>query len=209
MNMQNRTRILLVDDHALLRHGLSAVLSLQKDFDVVGEAADGTEAIRLAARLRPDIVIMDLAMPKTDGVEATRLIKSQVPETKVMILTSFGMSADVSYALEAGASGAIVKDSTDRQLIAAIRGVLAGKTVLSPEIRNMLDNEPPPPELTQRQLDILHSVARGLTNKDIAMQFGLAPSGVKTHLEAILAKLGAATRAEAVAIALRKHLLKI
>jgi len=209
MNTQNKARILLVDDHALLRHGLSAILSLQKDFEVVGEAADGQEAVKQATKLRPDIVIMDLAMPKTDGVEATQHIKELLPDTKVMILTSFGMSADVSHALDAGASGAIVKDTTDRQLIAAIRNVLAGKTVLSPEIKHMLDNEPPPPELTKRQLDILHSVSRGLSNKDIAMEFGLAPSGVKTHLEAILSKLGAATRAEAVAIALRKHLLKI
>lgn len=209
MSTSNKTRILLVDDHALLRHGLSAVLSLQKDFDVVGEASDGSEAVRLVGKTKPDIVIMDLAMPKTDGVEATRDIKAQHPDVKVMILTSFGMSADVSHALEAGASGAIVKDTADRQLIAAIRGVLAGKTMLSPEIKNMLDNEPPLPKLTQRQLDILHSISRGLTNKDIAAEFGLAPSGVKTHLEAILSKLGAATRAEAVAIALRKHLLKI
>ena len=209
MNESEKTRILLVDDHALLRHGLSAVLSLQKDFAVVGEATDGAEAVKLAARLHPDIVIMDLAMPKTDGVEATRLIRENLPDTKVMILTSFGMSADVSRALDAGASGAIVKDSTDRQLVSSIRGVLAGKTVLSPEIRNMINNEPKPPELTKRQLDILHSISRGLTNKDIATQYGLAPSGVKTHLEAILSKLGAATRAEAVAIALRKHLLKI
>lgn len=208
MNTPSKSRILLVDDHALLRRGLSAVLSLQKDFEVIGEAADGTEAVRLASKLRPDIVIMDLAMPKTDGVEATRLIRGSVPGAKVMILTSFGMSADVSRALGAGASGAIVKDTSDRQLIAAIRGVLAGKTVLSPEIKNMLDNEPTPPELTQRQLDILQSVARGLTNRDIATQFGLAPSGVKTHLEAILSKLGAATRAEAVAIALSKRLLR-
>ena len=208
MTQHTSTRILLVDDHALLRHGLSAVLSLQSDFEVVGEASDGQEAVRLANKLQPDIVIMDLAMPKMDGVEATRLVKQSSPETKVVILTSFGTSADVSRALAAGASGAIVKDTPDRQLITAIRGVLAGKTVLSPEIRNMLENEPPP-ELTQRQLDILYSISRGLTNKDIATQLGLAPSGVKTHIEAILAKLGAATRAEAVAIALRKHMLKI
>jgi len=209
MNTMQRKHIVLVDDHALLRHGLAALLSLEPDFEIVGEAADGAEAVKTVCKLHPDLVIMDLAMPKTDGVEATRLIKSQTPNTKVMILTSFGMSADVSHALDAGASGAIVKDTADRQLIAAIRNILAGRTVLSPEIKNMIANEPPPPELTQRQLDILHSVSRGLTNKDIATQFGLAPSGVKTHLEAILAKLGAATRAEAVAIALRKHLLKI
>ena len=131
-----KTRILLVDDHALLRHGLSAVLSLQKDFEIVGEAADGQEAVRQAAKLQPDIVIMDLAMPKMDGAEATRLIKQQYPDIRIVILTSFGTSADVSRALAAGASGAIMKDAPDRQLIAALRGVLSGKTILSPEIRN-------------------------------------------------------------------------
>lgn len=209
MSRSEKIRILLVDDHALLRHGLSAVLSLQKDFEVVGEAGDGHEAVKRASQLRPDVIIMDLAMPRINGVEATRLIKAELPDTKVMILTTFGMSADVSRALEAGASGAIVKDTADRQLVAAIRGVFAGRTILSPEIRHMLDNEPQPPELTERQLDILLSISRGLTNKDIATQFGLSPSGVKTHLEAILSKLGAATRAEAVGIAMRKQLLKL
>ncbi len=209
MTRSEKIRILLVDDHALLRHGLSAVLSLQKDFEVVGEAGDGHEAVKRASQLRPDVIIMDLAMPRINGVEATKLIKAELPDTKVMILTTFGMSADVSRALEAGASGAIVKDTADRQLVAAIRGVFAGRTILSPEIRHMLDNEPQPPELTERQLDILLSISRGLTNKDIATQFGLSPSGVKTHLEAILSKLGAATRAEAVGIAMRKQLLKL
>jgi DNA-binding NarL/FixJ family response regulator len=209
MTRSEKIRILLVDDHALLRHGLSAVLSLQKDFEVVGEAGDGHEAVKRASQLRPDVIIMDLAMPRINGAEATKLIKAELPDTKVMILTTFGMSADVSRALEAGASGAIVKDTADRQLVAAIRGVFAGRTILSPEIRHMLDNEPQPPELTERQLDILLSISRGLTNKDIATQFGLSPSGVKTHLEAILSKLGAATRAEAVGIAMRKQLLKL
>jgi DNA-binding NarL/FixJ family response regulator len=209
MTRSEKIRILLVDDHALLRHGLSAVLSLQKDFEVVGEAGDGHEAVKRASQLRPDVIIMDLAMPRINGAEATKLIKAELPDTKVMILTTFGMSADVSRALEAGASGAIVKDTAEKQLVAAIRGVFAGRTILSPEIRHMLDNEPQPPELTERQLDILLSISRGLTNKDIATQFGLSPSGVKTHLEAILAKLGAATRAEAVGIAMRKQLLKL
>ena len=209
MTRSEKIRILLVDDHALLRHGLSAVLSLQKDFEVVGEAGDGQEAVKRASQLRPDVIIMDLAMPRINGAEATKLIKAELPDTKVMILTTFGMSADVSRALEAGASGAIVKDTADRQLVAAIRGVFAGRTILSPEIRHMLDNEPQPPELTERQLDILLSISRGLTNQDIATQFGLSPSGVKTHLEAILSKLGAATRAEAVGIAMRKQLLKL
>ena len=201
--------ILLVDDHALLRHGLAAILSYQKDLEVVGEASNGKDAVHLAARLQPELVIMDLMMPVIDGVEATRQITEATPNVKVLILTSFGTSADVSRALDAGAAGAIMKDSRDEELLAAIHDTLAGRKVLSPDIAHMLKNEPPPPELTDRQLEILQSLTSGLSNKDIAEQLGLRPSGVKVHLKAIFAKLGAATRAEAVAIALRKHLLKI
>ena len=203
-----KSRILLVDDHALLRHGLALILGYQKDVTVVGEAENGKTAIALAEKTSPDLVIMDLMMPVMDGVEATKLIKEKSPETKILILTTFGTSADVARAVSAGASGAIMKDTPDEKLLRAIRQVLAGRTFFSPEIEHMIKNEPPPPELTERQAEILHSLMRGLTNRDIAKQFGLKPSGVRVHLDAILWKLGAATRTEAVAIALRKHLLK-
>ena len=203
-----KSRILIVDDHALLRHGLKSIIQYQKDMEVAGEAENGTLAIQLAKALQPDIVVMDLVMPVMGGVEATLLIKSVSPNTKILILTTFGTSADISRALEAGATGAIMKDTPDDKLLSTIRHIIKGETVLSPEIAHMIKNEPKPPKLTERQIDILNSLARGHTNRDIALQLGLKPSGVRVHIDAILSKLNAATRTEAVAIAIQRCLLK-
>ena len=204
-----KSSILLVDDHALLRHGLASIIRYQKDMEVIAEAENGKAAIQLASRHNPDLVIMDLMMPVMDGAEATKRIREKLPGAKILILTSFGTAADVSRAIDAGAIGAVMKDTPDERLLTFIRQALEGRTVFSSEIAHMIRNEPPPPELTERQIEILHSLTRGLTNRDIAKQFGLKPSGVRVHLDAILQKLGAATRTEAVAIALRKHLLKM
>ena len=203
-----KTRILIVDDHALLRHGLKSIIQYQKDMEIVGEAENGKVAAQQAKSLLPDLVVMDLVMPVMDGVEATRLIKAESPLTKILILTTFGTSADISRALDAGASGAVMKDAPDDKLLSAMRRIAKGETVLSPDIEHMLRNEPEPPKLTERQLDILDSLARGFTNRDIALQLGLKPSGVRVHIDAILSKLNAATRTEAVAIAIQRHLLK-
>ena len=203
-----KSRILIVDDHALLRHGLKFILQHQKDLEVVGEAENGKLAVQLAKTLLPDLVVMDLVMPIMDGVEATRLIKAASSQIKILILTTFGTSADISRALDAGATGAVIKDTPDDKLLSALRRVVRGETVLSPEIEHMIQNEPKPPKLTERQLDILRFLARGFTNRDIALQLGLKPSGVRVHIDAILSKLNAATRTEAVAIAIQRHLLK-
>ena len=204
-----KSRILIVDDHALLRHGLMSIIRSQKDMEGIGEAENGKLAIQLAKTSLPDLVIMDLVMPVMDGVEATRLIKAVSPQTKVLILTTFGTSADISRAIEAGANGAIMKDTPDDKLLSAMRCVAKGETILSPEIEHMIKNEPEPPKLTGRQLDILNSLALGYTNRDIALQLGLKPSGVRVHIDAILSKLNAATRTEAVAIAIQRQLLKL
>ena len=203
-----KTRILIVDDHALLRHGLKSIIQYQKDMEIVGEAENGKVAAQQAKSLLPDLVVMDLVMPVMDGVEATRLIKAESPLTKILILTTFGTSVDISRALDAGASGAVMKDTPDDKLLSAMRRIAKGETVLSPDIEHMLRNEPEPPKLTERQLDILDALARGFTNRDIALQLGLKPSGVRVHIDAILSKLNAATRTEAVAIAIQRHLLK-
>ena len=203
-----QTKILIVDDHALIRRGLADLLRYEKDLAVVGEASDGEAATAAATELKPDVVVMDLVMPVMDGVEATRLIKAASPQTRILILTTFGTSADISRTLDAGATGAVMKDTPDDKLLSALRRVVKGETVLSPEIEHMIKNEPDPPKLTERQLDILSSLARGFTNRDIALQLGLKPSGVRVHIDAILSKLNAATRTEAVAIALQRHLLK-
>jgi len=202
-----KTKILIVDDHALIRRGLADLLRYEKDLAVVGEASDGEAAVTAATELEPDVVVMDLVMPVMDGVEATRRIKESFPGVKILILTTFGTSADVSRAIAAGASGAIMKDASMEDQLSAIRTVATGGKVLSPEIAKAVQEEPLP-ELTERQLVILESAARGLTNKDIATMLEISVDAVKQHLAAICVKLNAANRVEAVAIALRKHLLK-
>ena len=203
-----RIRILVADDHALLRRGLVNLLKYQKDFAIVGEACNGEEAVRLASELRPDVVVMDLSMPVMDGVEATRRIHEIRPGTHILILTTFGTSIDVARAVRSGASGALVKDSDDDELLSAIRTAANGGTAFSPEIQAQLQ-EPPPPELTDRQREILESIVHGLASDAIAAKLGISSDAVNQHINAIRTKLGAANRAEAVAIALRKHLLKV
>ena len=205
----NRTRILIADDHALLRMGLASLIGYQKDLEVVGEAKDGSEAVRLAAELDPDLAVIDLMMPGMNGAEATRQIHETNPRTRILILTSFGDSVDVIQALDNGALGVVLKDTPNDVLLEVIRTVADGHAFIQPEIRQLVDEAPQKTLLTPRQQEILHSASRGLSTEDIAKQYGISPDGVKKHFMAIFAKLGAATRSEAVAIALRKHLLKI
>ena len=204
-----KTRILIADDHMLMRMGLKSMLQYQTDMTVVGEAANGESAVRLAKELLPDVVIMDLMMPVLDGAEATRQILENNPETKVIILTSFGSSEDMNRALSFGAAGAQIKEAPTDSLIEAIRTVLKGKSAIASEIAQEIENMAVPISLTDRQRGMLQSVARGLTNKEISVQYGLSPISVKKYLSAIFTKIGAANRTEAVTIALRKHLLKV
>ena len=205
----DKIKVLIADDHAIVRTGLSMLLEAQGGFDVVGEAENGSDAVRLTLRLKPDVVVMDLMMPEMDGIAATREIKAKAAEAKVLILTTSTVSDDLSRALNAGADGAIMKSAANAELVAAIRDIAAGNRAVSPEISRLISQDPPLPELTPRQKDILASMVRGLTNKDIAQELGIRSDGVNQHIMAILEKLGAANRTEAVAIALRKHLLKM
>ena len=205
----NKTRILIADDHSVVRIGLSALLSSEPDFDIVGLAKNGRLAVAETARLRPNIVIMDLMMPVMDGIEATAQIKAKVPEAKVIVLTTFSTSDGIAKALKNGASGAIFKSAADTELIKMIRQVSHGKTVISADIQRLLEDDPPVSGLSTRQSEILASIGRGLSNTEIAAQLGITPTVVREHTLALFQKLGAANRAEAVAIALRKHLLKI
>ena len=176
---------------------------------MVGDAKNGEEAVKAAIKLKPDVVVMDLSMPVMDGVEATRQIREALPDTHVLILTSYSTSVDVSRAMEAGASGAFVKDAEDERLVDAIRTVAAGGTAFSPEIESMIKSEPHPPELTERQRKILDATSKGLSSDKIAARLGISTYAVNQHLDAIRRKLGAQSRTEAVAIALRKQLLKV
>ena len=207
--MNNTIRVLIADDHTIVRIGLRTLLAAEDDIEVVGEAKNGEMAVREAMRLSPDVVIMDLMMPKMDGAEATAALHEKLPGTKVIILTTFGSSDGIAHAIESGASGALMKTADDAALISTIRSVASGKTVISPDIKRLLAEDPPIPVLTSRQTEVLQSMMRGLTNRDIAKQLGIRQDGVNEHVAAILAKIGAANRTEAVAIALLKHLLKL
>ena len=205
----NSIRVLIADDHLVVRIGLVTLLENSPGITVVGEAEDGDEAVRKALKFKPDVVIMDLMMPGKDGTAAAAEIKAAVPEVKILVLTTFATSDIIAKALAAGASGAILKSAPKAKLIEAIQAVANGKQAIAEDIKDILAEDPPVPELTARQTDILKSITLGLTNRDIALQLGICPTVVKEHLYAIFNKLGAANRAEAVAIALRKHLLKI
>ena len=201
--------VLLVDDHAVVRMGLASIINLRKGFQVVAQAETGAEAIRLASAHKPDVVIMDLMMPEMDGAEATARLQEASPTSKVLILTTFGTSADIARALDAGATGAVTKNLPVEDLIRAIQKTAVGERCLSPEIARTLKAEQAVPVLNERQLSVLTSITRGLSNNDIAAQLGLSRSRIKQHLNELYEKLGAANRTEAVAIALRKQLLKI
>lgn len=201
-------RILLADDHAVVRIGLASLLEAERDMVVVGQAKNGVEAVQIARTEKPDVVVMDLMMPRMNGADATAALSAECPAAKVIVLTSYGAADDVAHALEAGAAGALMKTAEDGALVDAIRRIVNGERVISPEIRQLLAEDPPVPDLTPRQREILSSITRGLTNREIAVQLGIRRDGVDRHVNAILAKVGAANRAEAVAIALRKHLLQ-
>ena len=202
-------RILIADDHALMRVGIRSMLESTGDFTVIGECCDGESTVAMALKAKPDVVIMDLMMPKMNGAEATRRIVEALPNTRVVVLTSFGTSAEMAKAIQAGAAGALLKESPSDELIRAICTVMDGKTAIHEEVSSHLADIKPQPEFTQRQLEILQALATGLTDKAIAEQFEISVAGVRKHLNAIMAKLGAFSRTEAVAVALRKHLLDL
>ena len=200
--------ILLADDHTLMRMGLSALIASEKDMEVVGEAENGREAAELARTLRPDVVIMDLMMPEMSGAEATRRILAENPAARIVILTTFGTSAELADAIANGAVGVLMKDTATDDLVGAIRAVAGGRKVIPERLLRFAREEGAAPRLSPRQLEILASVTRGLSNADIARQFDITEAAVKKHLTQIFERLGASNRAEAASIALRKQLLK-
>lgn len=203
-----KTSVLLVDDHSVVRMGLAAIINIEKDLKVCGEAESGAEAVKLAREMRPDVVVMDFMMPGMDGAEATEAVLRASPESKVLVLTTYGTSVDIARALKAGATGAVTKNLSNDELADAIRATARGERMLSAEIEASLSEAESDNGLTARQREVLDSITRGLSNDDIAGMLGISKVRVKQHLAALYQKLGAANRAEAVAIALRRQLLK-
>lgn len=203
-----KTSVLLVDDHSVVRMGLAAIINIEKDLKVCGEAESGAEAVKLAREMRPDVVVMDFMMPGMDGAEATAAVLRASPESKVLVLTTYGTSVDIARALKCGATGAVTKNLSNEELADAIRATAHGERMLSAEIEASLSEAESDNGLTARQREVLDSITRGLSNDDIAGMLGISKVRVKQHLAALYQKLGAANRAEAVAIALRRQLLK-
>ena len=205
----DKISILIADDHAIVRMGLATLLGAQDDFEVIGEACNGEQAVVRALKLRPDVVVMDLVMPKKDGIAATAELRESLPSARCLILTSFGTADEMHAALQAGAAGIILKSTANSKLVSAIRKVASGKSVIADDVEQLLSEEQPVPDLSPRQREILESITRGLSNGQIALQLDISAESVKTHIAKLFSKLGAATRTEAVAIAMRRHLLKI
>ena len=208
----SRIRVLVVDDHAMVRRGLAVFLMVFDDLELTGEATGGKEAVKLCAELQPDVVLMDMLMPDMDGAAAIKLIRKQSPSIQVIALTSFKEEVIVQSALQAGAIGYLLKDVTADELARAIRAAHAGRATLSPEAAQVLveaASQPPSPgiDLTERERDVLALVIEGLNNTQIAGRLIISPSTVKSHVSNILAKLGVASRTEAVTLALRNKII--
>ena len=204
-----KTRILIVDDHAVLREGIRTLLSQEKDFEIVGEAANGEEAVRLAGELKPDIAVMDIVMPVMNGVEATRRIRQLYPAVSVLVLSAFSDIRYIVDLLEAGARGYLLKSSASKELVKAIRAVRSGESVLDPEVTRKLvqrlaslsktaDEREAGGQLTARELEILKWAARGLSNKEISEKLFISLRTVKAHLTNIFNKLGCRSRTDAI-----------
>ena len=207
-----KVRLLIVDDHPIVRAGFQGILAGQEDLEVIGEANTGAEAVELAHRLRPDVVLMDLRMPRMDGVEALGKIKSERPETHVLVLTTYDSDADILRAIEAGATGYLLKDAPRDELFRAIRAAARGEPVLAPSVTARLMNRmrsPARSSLSSREIEVLELVARGLSNKELARSLHLSEATVKSHLIHIFEKLGVADRTAAVTVALEKGILRL
>ena len=203
----NKIKVLLADDHLVVRMGISAIISLERDLTVAGETDNGIDAVRLARKLKPDVIVMDLMMPKMNGVTATMEILKDNPSAKILVLTTFGTSQDIGRMIDAGARGAIVKTSSKTEIIAAIRTVASGGHVMSDEIRNTMRATSATPKLSDRQIEVLNLVAKGFSNQEIANFLGIGVNGVKDHLKNIYTILNVSSRTEAASLALNLNLI--
>lgn len=195
-------KILFADDHQIVREGLMRLIERESDLKIIAETDNGTDAVRLALQLRPDVTILDLRMPGLDGASAAVEILKRAPESKIVLLTSFTTAADIKRALNAGALGAVIKDCPCEMLIEAIRSVANGEKFVSQEIANIMEEAKRLPALSSRQKDILRLVAKGFNNDEIASRIGITRHGVKAHLAIVFERIGASSRTEAASLAI-------
>ena len=204
-----RIRVLVADDHPVVRAGLSAVIAEQGDLELVAEAENGARAVALYREHRPDVTLMDLRMPVMDGVEAIRTITTEHPDARILALTTYEGDADIRRALEAGASGYLLKDMLLTEVLTAVRAVHRGERVIPAPVAERLAEFPERSDLTDREAEVLQLVARGLSNKEVARAIGRTDETVKIHLKNAFAKLAVADRTEAVTVALTRGLIHL
>lgn len=209
MSAEGTIRVLCVDDHPLVRKGIASILANEADMELVAEAGNGQEAVDVFRQLRPDVILMDLRMPQLDGIEATRTIRNDDPEARIIALTSYDGDQDIYRALEAGVRGYILKEMVHTEVVRAIRTVHTGKRLMPPEVAERLSEYFPQVALTPREVEVLSCVARGLANKEIAHKLGTANGTIKMHVQNILEKLGASDRTHAVTLAIERGILHL
>jgi DNA-binding NarL/FixJ family response regulator len=208
-------RILIVDDHVVVRQGLAAILTARHGMEVVGEAVNGREAIRLEETLHPDVIVMDLLMPEMDGLEATAAIKEQNPDARILVLTSFTEEERATEIMAAGAYGYLLKESGADELLQAIRSIHSGHMIMSPKVLQALSatqeakstGQDSEVELTPRELEVLQGIVDGQTNREIALHLGIRPTTVRSHVSTILTKMNVTNRTQAAMIARESNLL--
>jgi len=204
-----KIRVLCVDDHPLVRKGISSILANELDIHLVGEAGNGKDAVAMFRTHRPDVTLMDLRMPEIDGIEAVKQIRAEFPDAKIIALTSFDGDQEIYRALEAGVRGYLLKEMVHTEVLRAIRLVASGKRLMPPEVAERLTEYFPKSALTPREVEVLTLVATGLANKEIAAKLGTADGTVKIHVQNILGKLNASDRTHAVTIALQRGIIQL